>query len=285
MARSVLLDGLRRSPDDAFDVVGGAVVAVCAVAAPWSKCVARQAREARTSSAPPASRRKAGPRRRPSGPAPDRTAERAPRCPAPPGPSTRRRDRSCRPFSRSTVTTPWATSVAAIGEVCTSPNGSANTPRSRIEASRPARSAGCRGRTSDERAPTRTPDQAKMRSASQCRRWWCDYSVLVSVICDTVISDMFTTTPSPPNSLPIAATTAAATKYTLMLKNIRVTPCIALATSSGEVRSPTKTSRRGHASGRLGRRRGAPSPGPGDPAHAIPPRRSGSRCRPHRQAL
>src|SRR5882757_437421 len=56
---------------------------------------------------------------------------------------------------------------------------------------------------------------------------------------------MFTTVSRPPSSLTTALTTAEASTYsgeTLMLKYIRVTPRVALATSSGEVRSPTTTS-------------------------------------------
>ena len=41
---------------------------------------------------------------------------------------------------------------------------------------------------------TGTPDQFMMCSASQCNRCWLDSDVLVRVICDTVICDMFTMT-------------------------------------------------------------------------------------------
>ena len=82
-------------------------------------------------------------------------------------------------------------------------------------------------------------------SPSQCWRCCADSAVLVSVICETVICDMLTSTDRFPCSRAAAATVTVACRNrteTLIPKYARRQPSRARATSPASVRSPATTS-------------------------------------------
>ena len=114
--------------------------------------------------------------------------------------------------SRSTADTTRATSAAAIGDVRPLANGSTSAPRSRIEPAASMVSSGFSMNTVGRTCTTGTPAQFMMCSASQCSRCCLDSDVLVSVICDTVICDMFTMTSTEAVSRATAQTMAVAVR-------------------------------------------------------------------------